>query len=155
MIDTAPLCIVHPKLQESWIDWNGHLSDGYYAVVMIESTDKALACFGVTPDYPARTGRSVYTGEIKLRYLAEVKLDDALRIETYVGHHDEKRVTLHHQLYREDQNVLAAEMEVLCLSVDLAGPKVCPFEQPVMQEITSCAGKHGLSPDRAARNLQA
>ncbi|MGM0560700.1 MAG: thioesterase family protein [Pseudomonadota bacterium] len=142
MIDTAPLCIVNPELEESWIDWNGHLSDGYYAVVMIESTDKALACFGVTPDYPARTGRSVYTGEIKLRYLAEVKLQDALRTETYVGHYDEKRVTLHHQLYREDHNVLAAEMEVLCLSVDLSGPKVCPFEQMVMQEIHERAKRH-------------
>ena len=57
------------QVHEEWIDYNGHLSDGYYAVVFSVANELLLQELGVSADYQAGTGRAMYTVEAHLRYL--------------------------------------------------------------------------------------
>src|SRR5260370_29523552 len=66
------------EVREEWIDYNGHLNDAGYALVLSEANEVLLADLGLSEDYRARTGRATYTVESHIRDLAEAHLVDEL-----------------------------------------------------------------------------
>ena len=46
------------RVLPEWIDYNGHLMDGYYLVAFTEATEACLQTLGFGPEYRARTGSS-------------------------------------------------------------------------------------------------
>ncbi|MEL7460144.1 MAG: thioesterase family protein [Pseudomonadota bacterium] len=82
---------VHPD----WIDYNGHMRDAYYGLVFSMASDAFLDSIGVTADYRATTGGTVYLVECHTFYLAEVKIDAPLVVEARVLDVDSKRFVVH------------------------------------------------------------
>ena len=78
-----------------WIDYNGHMRDAYYALVFSMASDAFLASVGVTDDYRAATGGTVYLLECHTFYLAEVKVDAPLTVEVLLLDADAKRFLVH------------------------------------------------------------
>ncbi len=61
------------EVREEWIDYNGHLHDVGYAIVLSEANEVLFADLGLSEGYRVNTGRGMYTVESHIHYLAETK----------------------------------------------------------------------------------
>ena len=129
------------QVREEWIDYNGHLSDGYYAVVFSAANELLLEQLGVSADYRAATGRAMYTVEARLRYLAEVGRGDALAAESSLVGADAKRLRVH-TLLRLESGFVVATGENLYLHVNTARGAVEPFPDDVQTRVDRLLRAH-------------
>jgi acyl-CoA thioester hydrolase len=79
-------------LEPAWIDYNGHLRDAYYGLVLSYAIDDVMDHLGLDSRYRERTHCTLYTLELHLHYLHEVKASDALVVSTSVLDADAKRI---------------------------------------------------------------
>jgi len=84
-----------------WIDQNGHMRDAYYGLVFSLASDAFLDGIGVTAEYRAATGATVYLLECHTFYLAEVKEGAALTVEVRVLDVEAKRFQVHMTMLSE------------------------------------------------------
>jgi len=91
----------HPQLppyratiEPGWIDYNGHLRDAYYGLIVSYAIDDVMDALGLDAAYRAGTRCTLYTLEMHLHYLHEVKSSDDLVVETSVLDADQKRMHL-------------------------------------------------------------
>ena len=84
------------RILPEWIDYNGHLMDGYYLVAFSDATEGVLEALGFGPAYRERTGCTIYTAEAHLTYLREVSIDTPLSFATQVIDYDAKRIHVVH-----------------------------------------------------------
>ena len=147
---TAPM-----GLQQDWIDYNGHLNMAFYNVLFDRGCDTAFEELGLGPDIARQTGMTIYTAEIHVRYLREIKLGDEVTASVQILDHDEKRLHLFQELRHVD-GWLSATSESIALHVDLGGPKVVPFQPDVMEAVTRVAERHAAlpEPDGAGRKIE-
>ena len=142
---TYPI-IAQTSVQPDWIDYNGHMRDGYYVIAFSASIDDLMDVISLDSAYRARTGCSLYTLEIHLYYLAEVKLDEALTIRMRVLGLDEKR--LHAMLFMErNDGTLVSTQDTMLMHVDLAaGPGAAPFPPESLAKLTPLYEAHRSLP---------
>jgi acyl-CoA thioesterase FadM len=113
-------------VREEWIDYNGHLNDAGYAVVLSDANELLLAHLGMSQGYRETTGRALYTAECHIRYLAQARLGDVLSAASMVVSADPKRLRVHTLLSRADGAPIATG-EHLYLHVDEAVGGVTPM----------------------------
>ena len=114
------------EVRPEWIDYNGHLTDAAYAIVLSEANELLLAGLGLSEDYRAATGHAMYTAECHIRYLAETKQGDVLRAQSLLAAADPKRLTVRTRLIRGDGTAVATG-EHLYLHVDVSAGRVTPM----------------------------
>ena len=64
------------------IDHNGHMHVAYFVLAFDEATDAVYEEWGIGPEYPERSGCSVFTLGMNVDYFAEVFEGDPIRIDT-------------------------------------------------------------------------
>jgi acyl-CoA thioesterase FadM len=106
-------------VREEWLDYNGHMHDASYGIVLSDANEELFAALGLSMDYSATTQASLYTVECHIRYLAECSLGQSLRASTMMVAADAKKVRLYTELLHEDGRP-AATGEFLYLHVDTA-----------------------------------
>jgi acyl-CoA thioesterase FadM len=111
------------EVREEWIDYNGHLHDAGYAVVLSEANEALLAHLGLSEAYRVDRGLAMYTVESHIRYLAEVGRGNVIEAESLLVSADPKRMRVHTLLRRDDGSPVATG-EYLYLHVDQAAGKV-------------------------------
>ena len=89
-MDTVPL--YRAVIEPSWIDYNGHLRDAYYGLIVSYAIDDFMDHVGLEAAYRERTRCTIYTLELHLHYLHEIKSTDVLDVETSVLDADRKRI---------------------------------------------------------------
>ena len=112
-------------VRPEWIDYNGHLSEGYYVVVFGHATDATMVALGMTPEYLVATRTSLFTVEAHVRYLDQIPPDAHLSVHTSVIGVTGKLMWLWHEMWSEDR--LRATEEVLMIHVDTAAGRASPF----------------------------
>ena len=112
-------------VRPEWIDYNGHLSEGYYVVVFGFATDAVMPRFGMTPEYLVETGTSLYSLEAHVRYLDQVPPGARLEVRSSIIGVTAKLLWLWHEMWCEGR--LRATEEVLMLHVDSRAGRACPF----------------------------
>jgi len=80
------------RILPDWIDYNGHLRDAYYIVVLSHAIDEVMDQLGLDAAYRERTRCTLYTLELHIHYLHEVKSSDELAVATSVLDFDRKRI---------------------------------------------------------------
>jgi acyl-CoA thioester hydrolase len=80
------------KIEPAWIDYNGHLRDAYYGLVLSYAIDDVMDHLGLGAAYRERTHCTLYTLELHLRFLHEVKSTDELDVATSILDADRKLV---------------------------------------------------------------
>jgi acyl-CoA thioester hydrolase len=80
------------NIQPDWIDYNGHLRDAYYGLVVSYAIDDLMDQLGLDAAYRASTQCTLYTLELHLNYLHEVKASDELTVENLILDADRKRM---------------------------------------------------------------
>lgn len=147
MTDRAPLRLWRGAVLDEWIDYNGHMSEGFYGVVFGKASDEYLTRMGFDEHYRA-VGGSFYTVETHIRFIDELDPDTPLAVDTTVAGGDPKRVHLFHELRRADDEALAATQESLMLHVDTRIDRVAPMGASLYAVLRADADAHaGLLPE--------
>ena len=118
---------------EEWVDYNGHLRDAFYLLIFSYATDALMDRLGLDSQNRETSGHSLFTLEVHLNYLHEVKLGAHVEVRTQLIGHDKKRLHVYHSLHRVGDERALASNEQMLLHVDLTGPRSAPF------------GEHSLS----------
>ncbi|WP_281826378.1 carnitine 3-dehydrogenase [Jannaschia rubra] len=141
--DATPLRLHEVTVPQSWLDYNGHMTEHRYLQVMGDATDAFLAHVGMDAGYRA-AGRSVYTVETHIRHLDEVAGDARLAVETLVLGADAKRLRLFHRIL--DGERVVATGEHMLMHVDTAAGRASPFDAPLSDRIAALAARHSAEP---------
>ena len=115
------------KIIPDWVDYNGHLRDAFYLLIFSYATDALMGRLGMDSNHREASGNSLFTLELHLNYLHEVKLDTEVEVHTQIIGHDSKRLHLYHSLHKVGDEQELAGNEQMLLHVDLAGPRSAPF----------------------------
>lgn len=105
-----------------WIDYNGHLRDAYYSLIVSLACDALMDRLGMDALYRERTGNTLYTVEMHVHFLREVKKDDIVGVDVRVLGADEKRIHAAFDIARESDGVVAASAELMLLHVHQGEP---------------------------------
>ena len=147
MTGEGPLRLHRGRVIPDWVDYNGHLSEAYYVLIFGHATDALLDAIGMDESFRARTGRSVYTVDARVRYLSEVTCDEEVEVRTWIAGADPKRMLVHHAMYQVGVGLgeqgPVAQTEVVLLSVGKPGPRAMPFEPPVFETIMRLVDSSG------------
>lgn len=135
-VSSAPRLPPHwAKVDDAWIDYNGHLSEGYYVLLFSRAIDDMLTRVGLGERYRAATDCAVFTVEAHVRYLHQVRADSTIEIRNRISAVDGKRLHSVHDMYVGE--TLCATEEVVGLHVDRQQERVVPFPADVQTELTS------------------
>jgi carnitine 3-dehydrogenase len=133
---TAPLRLLELDVRPEWIDYNGHMTDSRYLQVFGDATDALLRYAGVDDAYRA-SGRTLFTVETHVRHHAEARALEPLYVTSRVLAVDEKRLRLHHSLWRRRDDALVASAEQLYLHVSTPPGKVSPMAPDVRERLAA------------------
>jgi acyl-CoA thioester hydrolase len=129
----AGIPLYRTTILPEWIDYNGHLRDAYYALIVSLASDALMDRIGLDAAYRTHTGCTLYTVEMHIHYLHEVKATDTVTVELRLSGADHKRIHAAFELARAGQPGVAATAEVMMLHVRQRGDEVStePFPAEV------------------------
>jgi acyl-CoA thioester hydrolase len=129
----AGIPVYTTALQSDWIDYNGHLRDAYYGLIVSLASDALMDRIGLDAGYRERTAGTLYTVEMHIHYLREVKGSDVVSVQVRILGVDHKRIHAAFELLRNEEPAPAAVAEVVLLHVTQAhdGVTTTPFPPEV------------------------
>jgi acyl-CoA thioester hydrolase len=147
----APFTAYRQQVRPEWLDYNGHLNDASYAIVITAAHELVLGSLGLSADYRASHQASMFTVETHLRYLAEVSEGQVLTAATTLVEADRKRLRLHSELYADGE--LAATGECLYLHVDTSAGRTAPLPDDRQSRVDAMLAAHADLPRPAHLGL--
>lgn len=142
----APLEAPVQKVEDQWIDYNGHFNMAYYNVLFDRAGDAAFELIGLGPDYVKKSNCSFFTLEAHITYLRELHAGDTVRITTQVLDQDAKRVHYVQQMYHAVEGWLSCVTEIIIMHVDMEARRSAAFPPDVQERIASLAKAHAALP---------
>ena len=140
----APLALYTTVVQSEWLDYNQHMTEGFYGVVFGYTSDAFIDYIGLDADYRARSGCTIYTVETHTSFLREVKAASPLRLTTQLLGYDVKRLHVFHQMYQVEENYLAATMEAMMLHVNQE-PRTVPMPSEILAHLATIYEAHTIT----------
>jgi betainyl-CoA thioesterase len=133
----AAVPIYQTALLPEWIDYNGHLRDAYYALIVSLACDALMDRLKMDAAYRQRTLCTLYTVEMHIHYLHEVKAADTAIVTVRVAGADHKRIHAAFEILRAGHTDAAAAAEVMLLHVrQQQAATTTPFPPEVSAAIT-------------------
>jgi acyl-CoA thioester hydrolase len=86
------VAIYRTEVAPEWIDYNGHLRDAYYSLIVSLATDALMDRVGLDEAYRVRTRCTLYTLEMHMHFLHEVKKTDVVDVSVRILGTDRKRI---------------------------------------------------------------
>jgi len=107
--------VFRTAIAAEWIDYNQHLRDAYYSLIFSLATDALMDRIGLDEAYRTRTRNTLYTLEMHIHYLHEVKHTDVVDVFVRILGTDRKRIHAAFDMYcaRYPDPVSTAEMMLL------------------------------------------
>jgi acyl-CoA thioester hydrolase len=135
-------------LAPDWIDYNGHLRDAYYGLIISYACDALMDRIGLDATYRERTRNTLYTVEMHVHYLQEVKKSDIVVVNVRILGADQKRIHAAFDIVRESDGVAAASAEQMLLHVH-QGETVAtaPFPPEISNAISMLATATAGAPE--------
>jgi acyl-CoA thioester hydrolase len=143
----AGIRIYRTPVRPEWIDYNGHLNDAYYAVILSKASDALMDRVGIDAAYRARTRGTLYTLELHLNYLLEVHRDDTVEVDLRLLALDHKRLHAAFELRvaREGSPVATGEL-VLLHVVQGEKPASAPFPPEIRAALDALLAESAALP---------
>ena len=134
-----------------WIDYNGHLRDAYYSLIVSLACDALMDRLGLNALYRERTGNTLFTVEMHVHFLREVKKEDVVSVDVRLLGADQKKMHVAFDMVRESDGVPAASAELMLLHVHQGDTvTTAPFPPDVAGAIArlaaSTASAHEVGP---------
>jgi acyl-CoA thioester hydrolase len=140
----APLRLHTTTVAHAWCDYNGHMSESSYLLVVGDNADAFFRYFGIDEEYRANGG-SLYTAETHLHHLDECNEDDQLTFTLQVLGVDRKRVHIVHEVLAADGHAVATAEQML-LHVDMAEGRVAPLPDDLYERLKAIEAAHADLP---------
>jgi acyl-CoA thioester hydrolase len=137
----TPFSVYRTQVREEWLDYNGHLHDASYGIVLSDANEAWFAALDLSAGYRATCGASFYTVECHLRYLAECTLGQRLSAATIVVAAGAKTVRLYTELLHEDGSP-AATGDSLYVHVDTELGAVTAMPSDRLERIQDMLAAH-------------
>ncbi len=115
------------RVEDEWIDYNGHFNMAYYAVPFDRTVAEIFDEIGVGESYRLRTEHSFFTLAAQLNYLRELHAGDPLGMTFRMLDMDEKRVHFIMEMYHAEKMFRAATMESLVIHIDMRIRRSAPM----------------------------
>src|SRR3954453_9676051 len=147
----APFVSSVMRVEQSWIDYNGHLNMAYYNVLFDRCVDEAYELLGIGLEYLDTQKHSTFTAEAHVRYLRELNEGDPVRATFQLLDFDSKRVHYFQQLFHATDGWMSATSENMTLHVDMTTKKVAAFPDKIPRTLARMKAAHlRLPPPEAA-----
>ena len=134
------------RVRPEWIDYNGHVMDGYYLVAFSDATEALLTALGFGASYLERTGCTIYTAEAHLTYRREISVATRLSFATIVLDQDPKRIHLVHDMVDAESGERLASAELMFLHVRQSTGRVEPMPPELAARAEAMAAAHAELP---------
>ena len=129
-----------------WVDFNGHMRDGFYMVLFSYGVDGLMDQIGLDAAGRQATGHSIFTLEAHINFLREVKLGAQVQVYCQVLGHDAKRLHVGLALHIKGNDTVMAYSEQMLLNVVMDGPRASPFALNVAARVQMLATAHRSLP---------
>src|SRR3984893_10296760 len=151
----APFVSSVMRIEPQWIDYNGHLNMAYYDVLLDRAADEAYELIGVGARYVADRRQSIFTAEVHVRYLRELRAGDPVRVTFQLLDYDAKRLHYFEALHHAEENWLSATSENMALHVDMDARKTAAFPPEIAARLERMKTAHASLPipDGAGRRI--
>jgi len=113
----AGILLYETAIQPEWIDFNGHLRDGYYGLIVSFAIDALMDRVGLDAAYRTQSCCTLYTVEMHLHYLHEVHRSDTVAVSVRIEAVDHKRIHATFEMRRVGAPGVVASAEAMLLHV--------------------------------------
>jgi acyl-CoA thioester hydrolase len=131
----SPFIASIQKVEDQWIDYNGHFNMAYYNVLFDRAGDEAFAAVGLGPDYVKARNASFFTLEAHVTYLRELHAGDPVKVTVQFLDYDSKRVHYVQEMFHAIEGWRSAVTENIVMHVDMTAKKSMPFPADVVEKI--------------------
>ena len=138
----GPFISSKQRVEDQWIDYNGHFNMAYYGVLFDRACDMAFDTVGLGPDYLKQSGCSFFTLEAHIAYLRELHAADEVSVTVQLLDYDAKRIHYIQQMHHASDGWLSATMEAICMHVDMQAKKSSPFPDAIRTRIAAMYEDH-------------
>jgi len=143
----AGVTIYDTAVSPQWIDYNGHLRDGYYSVIFSSAVDALMDRVGLDEAYRRETGCTLYTLEMHLHFLHEVKQSDALSVQLRILAADRKRIHAALEMFTARGSEAVATCEFMLLHVTQhPEPRAVAFPAEILAAIEQLRAESATLP---------
>jgi len=142
----SPLSTGGRTVPADWIDYNGHMMDGYYSVAFADATEAFLDHVGLGPAYREEIGSSIYTVESHVCYIRSVRAGARLLYSSQLLGADAKRMHVFHRMTEAETGEEVATNELMFLHVDIATERVTPMPPDRRPPVEALADEHAALP---------
>src|SRR2546427_12999132 len=142
MID-APLALYESTVPADWIDYNGHMTESSYLLLVGNAADAFFRYIGIDEAYRA-AGRSLYTAETHLHHLREAALGDRLGVPLQLLDVGPKSLHLFHTVRNKVTRQDMATAEQLLVHVDTPTGRVVPMPADLTARLMKIRAVHSV-----------
>ena len=142
----APFVSSVMRVEQSWIDYNGHLNMAYYNVLFDRAVDEVFELLGCGLDYVKTRRQSNFTAEVHVRYLRELHAGDPVRVTFQLLDYDQKRLHYFEELLHAEEGWISATSENMSLHVDMTAKKTAPFPADITANLARMKAAHAKLP---------
>jgi acyl-CoA thioester hydrolase len=151
----APFRLHEVTVPPELTDYNHHLTESAYLLIMGESSDAFFRFFGVDDAY-RDAGHSLFTVETHLRNLREAREGERLSLTIQVLGSDAKRLHIVHEMYGATGGLIATAEQML-LHVDTRAGQVAPFPPHIARVLREISAAHAAAlpvPEYVGRSIR-
>ena len=141
----APLTLHRTPVRPEWVDYNGHMSESCYLLIIGDNSDAFFRYFGIDEHYRA-AGHSLYTVETHLHYHSEAGEGDPLTLTLQLVDLDAKRLHVFHAMRHGTTGTLLATAEQLILHVDTKNARAVPLPAHLTERLRTIRAAHAALP---------
>lgn len=142
MID-APLALHQSTVPADWLDYNGHMTESCYLLLVGNAADAFFRYVGIDEAYRA-AGRSLYTAETHLHHLREATLGDRLGVPLQLLDVGPQSLHLFHTVRDEATREQVATAEQLLVHVDMPSGRVVPMPEDLRGRLMAICEAHAV-----------
>ena len=132
-------------IPSDWTDYNGHMNESRYGQIFSDAADIIMQTVGANADY-IRSGLSYFTVDVQIKFLAETHAGSSIHVKSFVLQGEGKKMKLFHQMFDEDEALLATGEQML-IHVNLETRRACEPHADVLEQLEMIAAIHTTLPD--------
>jgi carnitine 3-dehydrogenase len=141
----APLALHEATVPAEWVDYNGHMSEWCYLLLVGDAADAFFRYVGIDEAYRA-AGYSLYTAETHLHHLRERELGARLAVPLQLLDVGPKSLHLFHSIRDSVTDEEVATAEQLLVHVHMASGRVVPMPDDLRSRLETIRTAHAVLP---------
>ena len=134
------------RIDEDWIDYNGHLNTAWYHRLFDMGADEALDEIDLGPREITDRNKTIFTAQFHIHHQREVFVGSEVYSTLRIIDFDDKRMHYLQELHHADEHWVSATAHTLVLHVDLGRRKVEPWPDDIREKIVALHARHAELP---------